>query len=396
MLTSSAVASTVFLTVAVSTVLIWRALGRERREAYLQRIALAEREWAGNNLGRMEQLLHACPGDLRNWEWRYLKRLRYGALPPLRHESGVFGVTFSPDGQYLATATRDGIVRLCRATSGQELRKWQAHAGTATCVQFSPDSRYLASGGWDRTAKVWGVQKVLQGEVAAPLLRVEHTDPVVRVWSVSFSPDGQRLASAGGREAEEKGELKVWDMSTSEELLKLGSLTREIRCVQFSSDGRRLAMCGQDMLQVRDAQTGREELTWRDPQGSFERLAFSPDGRRIASVGGVFAVHPDREVKVWDVQTGQEILSLRGHVGALKGVTFSPDGRRIASAGLDQTIKLWDTATGQEVLTLRGHIDNVFCLAFSLDGHQLASASVDKTVRIWDASPVGGSRARNT
>ena len=117
-------------------------------------------------------------------------------------------------------------------------------------------------------------------------------------------------------------------------------------------------------------------------------MAFSPDGRRLASVGGLFQCIPTGKVKVWDAQTGQEVLSLRGHVGGLRSVAFSPDGRRLASRGLDQTVKLWDAATGQEVLTLRGHIDNIFCVAFSPDGHQLASASVDKTVRIWDATPV--------
>ena len=184
LLTASVVALAVVLTAASSGVLIWRAnqdlhqaLDRERRGAYFQRIALAEREWAGNNLDRMERLLHACPEDLRDWEWRYLKRLRYGTLPPLRHESSVYTVAFSPDGQYLATATQDGFVRLCRATTAEELRTWKAHEVNARCVQFSLDSRYLASVSWDRMVKVWDVPTVLQGDVPAPRLQLEHTEP---------------------------------------------------------------------------------------------------------------------------------------------------------------------------------------------------------------------------
>src|SRR5262249_4102299 len=139
LLTAAGGALAVGVTGAGCGVLIWRAnqdlhqaLDREREArdgerltAYIQRIALAEREWAGNNLGRMEQLLDDCPVDLRGWEWRYLKRLRHGALPPLRHESAVYSIAFSPDSHYLATSTKAGFVRLWRAKAGPGLRESQ-------------------------------------------------------------------------------------------------------------------------------------------------------------------------------------------------------------------------------------------------------------------------------
>ena len=363
------------------------ARSRLETQLYFQRIALADREWSANNLSRMEALLDQCPSDLRGWEWHYLKRLRYSNRTPLRHESAVISVAFSRDGRRLATGTQAGVVTVWQAKTGQELRKWEAHQENVTGVELSPDGRYLATGSRDRTVKVWDLEKVLQGEVQAPLLQFQHTS---LVWSVSFSPDGQRLASAAGNAADEKGEVKVWDLTTGQEALTLSGFTWAVYCAQFSPDGRRLATASGELVQLWDAQTGREQLTCRDPDGNLHVVSFSPDGRRLAAVGGHIAAHPDREIKVWDAQTGQEVLSLRGHVGGLRNVAFSPDGRRLASTGLDQTVKLWDAATGQEVLTLRGHLDNVFSLAFSPDGHQLASGSTDKTLRIWDATPVEG------
>jgi WD40 repeat protein len=119
-------------------------------------------------------------------------------------------------------------------------------------------------------------------------------------------------------------------------------------------------------------------------------LAFSPDGRRLASA--CF----DRSLIVWDATTGQRLHTLRGHEGLVLGVAFSPgpDGVRLASVGEDKTVRVWETATGREVLDLRGHTELSQRVAFSPDGLRLASASLDGTIRVWDATPLQGHEAQ--
>src|SRR5262249_26004584 len=112
-------------------------------------------------------------------------------------------------------------------------------------------------------------------------------------------------------------------------------------------------------------------------------VAFSPDGKRLASASG------NHTVKVWDAQTGQELLTLKGHAGLQGtpvGVAYSPDGKRLASVSGDKTVKIWDAQTGQELLSLKGggFINSV---AFSPNGHWLAS-DPGGTVTIWDATPL--------
>jgi WD40 repeat protein len=133
--------------------------------------------------------------------------------------------------------------------------------------------------------------------------------------------------------------------------------------------------------------TGRETRTVRDPTWHYRHVAFSHDGRLIA-VFWFPGIGDPETMRILDTTTGGEVLALRGHTSVVLCLAFSPDGKRIATGSGDLTIKLWDTATGQEVLSLRGHSAGVTSVAFSPDGHRLVSGSIDRTARVWDATPL--------
>jgi WD40 repeat protein len=114
--------------------------------------------------------------------------------------------------------------------------------------------------------------------------------------------------------------------------------------------------------------------------GPGVNVAFSPDGRRLATGG------EENTVKIRDVQDGRELHTLRGHNGDVYAVAFSPDdeGRWIASAGEDSAVKVWDSHTGKLIGNFRGHTSVVTSVAFSADGRRLVSGSRDHTAKVWD------------
>src|SRR5262249_30934673 len=120
-----------------------------------------------------------------------------------------------------------------------------------------------------------------------------------------------------------------------------------------------------------------ELLTLRGP-GTLVSVAWSPDGKRLATAGG------DRTARVWDAATAQNLFTLFGHSQLVNTVAWSPDGRRLATGSWDQTAKVWDAATGNELATLSGHSKMVICVAWSPDGKRLATASFDNTLLIFE------------
>ena len=122
-----------------------------------------------------------------------------------------------------------------------------------------------------------------------------------------------------------------------------------------------------------------EIFTLTGHTGYINSVAFSPDGKRIASGSD------DETIKVWDASSRREVMTLKGHTSRLNSVAFSPDGKRLVSGSDDETIKIWDASSGREVMTLTGHTVDVNSVAFSPDGQRIASGS-GKTIKVWDAS----------
>jgi WD40 repeat protein len=303
-------------------------------------------------------------GGLYLWEFPTSRRLRF--MPS--HSKEISALAFAPDGKTLATGSLDRTIKVWDLTDSKEFQLIRGHGSNVNSLDWSADGKYLISGASDGTVKIWDVF------AKTPPLLPNQT--VKSYYATAFSPADELIALGTTGDSH----IKVWNLSTGQQLLDLGKKQDEILCAVFSKDAQRVAISyGFNHVEIYEADTGKQLRRLTGINTPVKGLAFSPDGKILVTNS------EEATLKLWEVSSEAEPARLNSD-NSYYCTAFSPDGKFLASADGDGTIRLWDLASMRMIRTFGGHKGMIRSISFSPDSRLMASGSNDHTLRLWEVS----------
>ncbi|KYC40002.1 hypothetical protein WA1_29020 [Scytonema hofmannii PCC 7110] len=280
------------------------------------------------------------------------------------HNGWVNSVTFSPDGKFLVSGGEDNVVKLWNVADAKLMRTFTGHTERITRVKFSPDGKIIASASGDKSINLWKLDGKLWQTLGG---KKGHTQ---QVNSISFSPDGQLVVSAAA-----DGTIKFWSLDGTL-LAAIKGHDEQVRDVNVSPDGKILASASDD----KTIRFWNLTNSSRAQEDSIYSVSFSPDGKVLASAGW------NGEVKLWQhkkMTSASLLKAFKSEQDIIYAAIFSSDGKTLATAGDNKSIKIWNLRNNQLIKTLTGHEKRVTSISFSPDNEIIASGSADKTIKLW-------------
>ena len=325
----------------------------------------------GTALRHVGRALEIAPEDELNHEVQQMRAASLlGCMPALSQfwvvGGSVNALRFSKSNQSLFAVGDEGFVARF-SLSDSSMHPFVGHAGDVRALDYDGENERLLSASHDRSIRLWNAET---GEL------IQEFKQPASLWAIKFSPDGRHFASGGGS-SDSRHSLYLWSLSNPDEPLRILPVRDRVLGVDFSADGKVLAVAEGGTATIWDVSSG--ELIKTIPHSStVYDASFIDEGMRLATASkiGIF--------EIWDADSfTREFQSPRQNF-EVRDIEESPDGRFLATAGWDSIVRVWNQDEGRIALPLLRHSGRVNCVRFDSAGRRIATGASDGSIRVWD------------